>query len=63
MYDGNVYESIMRWVEQLPINRKAGTTQGTHPGWELSARRILKTRNEESAELQQWHVVAVMVCS
>lgn len=21
MYDGNVYENIMRWVEQMPINK------------------------------------------
>jgi acyl-CoA oxidase len=28
MYDGNVYESIMRWVEQMPINKKAWENGG-----------------------------------
>jgi acyl-CoA oxidase len=32
MYDGNVYENIMRWAEQLPINQKAWQNGGYKQG-------------------------------
>ncbi|KAH6863642.1 acyl-CoA dehydrogenase/oxidase C-terminal [Alternaria alternata] len=42
MYDGNVYENIMRWVDQLPINQKAWQNSGVQEGWEKWVDPILK---------------------
>jgi acyl-CoA oxidase len=42
MYDGNVYENIMRWVDQLPINQKAWQKGGVQEGWEKWVDPILK---------------------
>lgn len=42
MYDGNVYENIMRWVNQLPINQKAWQNGGLQEGWEKWVDPILK---------------------
>ncbi|KAI4909083.1 uncharacterized protein J4E92_010691 [Alternaria infectoria] len=42
MYDGNVYENIMRWVEQLPINQKAWQNAGVQQGWKKWVDPILK---------------------
>ncbi|KAF2875806.1 acyl-CoA dehydrogenase/oxidase C-terminal [Massariosphaeria phaeospora] len=46
MADGNVYENIMRWVEQLPINQKAWKeNSGVYePGWTDSVDPILKAK-------------------
>ena len=42
-YDGNVYERMMQWVKQLPINRQAAT-QGDvdRLGYEQSIRPVLR---------------------
>jgi acyl-CoA oxidase len=42
MYDGNVYENIMRWVDQLPINQKAWQNAGVQQGWKKWVDPILK---------------------
>jgi acyl-CoA oxidase len=44
MYDGNVYENIMRWVNQLPINQRAWKeNRGVYePGWTKWISPVLK---------------------
>lgn len=46
MYDGNVYDNIMRWVEQMPINQKAWTeNKGVYqPGWKRWIDPFLKAK-------------------
>jgi acyl-CoA oxidase len=46
MADGNVYEHVMRWVEQLPINQRAWEeSDGVYqPGWTDSIVPILKAK-------------------
>lgn len=39
MWDGNVYENIMRWVEQIPINQRQ-----VHPGWRKWVAPMLKAK-------------------
>lgn len=41
MYDGNVYENIMQWAKQLPINGHGDV----HPGWDECVDPILKERD------------------
>jgi acyl-CoA oxidase len=48
MYDGNVYENIMRWVEQLPINKKVWQNSAVREGWKTWVDPILK---REAAKL------------
>jgi acyl-CoA oxidase len=48
MYDGNVYENIMRWVEQMPINK---TKNGVHSGWETYVDPLLKGEKGIRAKL------------
>ena len=50
MYDGNVYENIMRWVEQLPVNQKAWKNGGVQRGWNEWVDPILR-KVEVSAKL------------
>jgi len=51
MYDGNVYENIMGWVEQLPINRKAWKNDGVQQGWKDWVDPVLKRKGGGSAKL------------
>ncbi|RAR12309.1 acyl-CoA oxidase [Stemphylium lycopersici] len=51
MYDGNVYENIMRWVEQLPINKNAWENSGVQKGWKNWVDPILKGNVEGKAKL------------
>jgi acyl-CoA oxidase len=51
MYDGNVYENIMRWVEQMPINKKAWENGGAEEGWAKWVDPILKNSRLEKAKL------------
>jgi acyl-CoA oxidase len=51
MYDGNVYENIMRWVEQMPINKKAWENGGAQEGWAKWVDPILKNSRLEKAKL------------
>ena len=51
MSDGNVYENIMGWVEQLPINRKAWKNDGVQPGWKDWVDPVLKRKGGGSAKL------------
>jgi acyl-CoA oxidase len=46
MYDGNVYENIMGWVEQLPINQRAWKeNKGVYqPGWKTWIDPVLKAK-------------------
>jgi acyl-CoA oxidase len=46
MRDGNVYENIMRWVEQMPINK--GSVEGSWGKW---VDPILKCGEREKAKL------------
>jgi acyl-CoA oxidase len=46
MYDGNVYENIMCWVRQMPINKNA-----SHGTWAQWVDPILKGRVGEKARL------------
>jgi acyl-CoA oxidase len=43
MRDGDVYTHVMRWVEQLPINRKAWDSDGGvfKPGWKEDVEPVL----------------------
>ncbi|CAA9966174.1 Acyl-coenzyme A oxidase [Pyrenophora teres f. maculata] len=51
MYDGNVYENIMRWVEQLPINQNAWKNGGVQQGWKDWVDPILKREIGVAAKL------------
>lgn len=51
MYDGNVYENIMRWVEQLPINQNAWKNSGVQEGWNKWVDPILKKDMQVRAKL------------
>ncbi|EMD88691.1 hypothetical protein COCC4DRAFT_60646 [Bipolaris maydis ATCC 48331] len=42
MYDGNVYENIMRWVKQLPVNQDAWQNGGVQQGWRECVDPILR---------------------
>jgi acyl-CoA oxidase len=44
MKDGNVYENIMNWVEQMPINKRAWEeNDGVYqPGWDRWVKPVLK---------------------
>ncbi|KAF1999234.1 acyl-CoA oxidase [Amniculicola lignicola CBS 123094] len=44
MADGDVYETVMEWVKQLPINRKAWDEDGGvfQPGWREMVAPVLK---------------------
>ncbi|KAF2648187.1 acyl-coenzyme A oxidase 1 [Lophiostoma macrostomum CBS 122681] len=46
MKDGNVYENIMRWVEQMPINKRAwDENDGVYqPGWNQWVKPVLRAR-------------------
>jgi acyl-CoA oxidase len=46
MADGNVYENMMRWIQQLPINQRSwNENNGVYqPGWKDSVEPILKAR-------------------
>jgi acyl-CoA oxidase len=46
MWDGDAYEHIMRWVEQMPINRRAwDENEGVYqPGWKEVVDPILKAK-------------------
>ncbi|KAF2275328.1 acyl-CoA oxidase [Westerdykella ornata] len=46
MRDGNVYENIMRWVEQVPINQRAWKqNKGVYqPGWNQWIDPVLKAK-------------------
>ncbi|KAF2123520.1 acyl-CoA oxidase [Dothidotthia symphoricarpi CBS 119687] len=41
MFDGNVYENVMKWVEQLPMNKRGGVP----PKWGKYVDPILKGKN------------------
>ena len=42
-YDGNAYETLMRWTEQLPINKNAAETGGIFlQGFQESIKPVLK---------------------
>ncbi|KAI1665657.1 Acyl-coenzyme A oxidase [Pyrenophora tritici-repentis] len=51
MHDGNVYENIMRWVEQLPINQNAQKNGGVQQGWRDWVDPILKRQVKVQAKL------------
>ncbi|KAH7397212.1 hypothetical protein BKA66DRAFT_408587 [Pyrenochaeta sp. MPI-SDFR-AT-0127] len=51
MYDGNVYDNIMQWVKQLPINKASGERRGIYPDWENFAGEILKAGDQKSTKL------------
>jgi acyl-CoA oxidase len=46
MYDGNVYENIMNWVKQLPINQRAWKeNKGVYqPGWRKWVEPVLQAK-------------------
>jgi acyl-CoA oxidase len=46
MYDGNVYKNIMRWIEQMPINKAE-----VHEGWNWGVEPILKGKDAGRAKL------------
>ncbi|KAF2117114.1 acyl-CoA dehydrogenase/oxidase C-terminal [Lophiotrema nucula] len=46
MYDGNVYENLMRWINQLPINKRAWEeSEGVYqPGWKKWVEPLLQAK-------------------
>jgi acyl-CoA oxidase len=44
--DGNIYETMMRWTRQLPLNQAAAATTGGvfQPGFEKYTRPILRSK-------------------
>ena len=48
MRDGNVYETLMAWTRQVPINVQAGEERGVYrKGWEGVIKPMLKGRGKE----------------